>query len=155
LSETLPRVINKLAATVLDSRVVTSSLTTEDEMKLFRIVPTLALLAAIPMLAPSAQAAGCAAQVRANAKSDQITDEAIIKVWAVEVDTQEACAKVYVDAVVTERLFTGEVITSTRRGWRKVSNHTSTYKVNYRIAKDSTLTDWKFNVSSCVVCGTE
>jgi hypothetical protein len=124
-------------------------------MRLSRIVPTLALLVAIPMLAPSARAAGCTAQVRATAKSDQITDEAIIKVWAVEVDTQESCAKVYVDAVVTERLFNGEVITSTRRGWRKVSNHTSTYKVNYRIAKDSTLTDWKFNVSSCVVCGTE
>jgi len=148
-------VVNKLAATVLDSRVVTSSFTTEDEMKLFRIVPTLALAAAIPVLAPSAEAAGCTAQVRATAKSDQISDEAITKVWAVEVDTQESCAKVYVDAVVTERLFDGEVITSTRRGWRKVSNHTSTYKVNYRIARDSTLTASTFNVASCVVCGTE
>ena len=124
-------------------------------MKLSRLVPTLAVFAAIPFLTPSSQAAGCTAQVRATAKSDQITDEAIIKVWAVEVDTQEACAKVYVDAVVTERLFNGEVITSTRRGWRKVSNHTSTYKVNYRIAKDSKLTDWKFNVTSCVPCGSE
>jgi hypothetical protein len=134
---------------------VTSSFTTEDEMKLSRIVPTLAVFAAIPFLTPSSQAASCTAQVRATAKSDQITDEAIIKVWAVEVDTQESCAKVYVDAVLTERLFDGEVITSTRRGWRKVSNHTSTYKVNYRIAKDSKLTDWKFNVTSCVPCGSE
>jgi hypothetical protein len=128
---------------------------TEDEMKLFRIVSTLALAAAIPLLTPSAQAAGCTAEIRPTAKSDQITDEAIIKVWAVEVDTQESCAKVYVDAVVTERLFNGELITSTRRGWRKVSTHTSTYKVNYRIARDSTLTDWKFTVSSCVPCGSE
>jgi hypothetical protein len=124
-------------------------------MKVFRFVPALALVAAIPMLPTSAQAAGCTANVRATVKSDQVTDEAIFKVWAVEVDTQEACAKVYVDAVVTERLFDGEVITSTRRGWRKVANHTSTYKVNYRIAKDTTLMDAKFNVTSCVPCGSE
>jgi hypothetical protein len=148
-------VVNKLAATVLDSRLVMSSFTTEDAMKLFRIVQTIALVAVIPLLTPSAQAAGCTAQVRATAKSDQISDEAITKVWAVEVDTQESCAKVYVDAVVTERLFDGEVITSTRRGSRKVSNHTSTYKVNYRIARDSTLTASTFKVASCVVCGTE
>jgi len=124
-------------------------------MKLFRFVPTFALMAAIPWLTPTAQSAECTAQVRATAKSDQISDEATTKVWAVEVDTQESCAKVYVDAVVTERLFNGEVITSTRRGYRKVSNHTSTYKVNYRIARDSTLTDWKFKVTSCVPCGSE
>jgi hypothetical protein len=124
-------------------------------MKLFRFVRTFALVAAVSLLAPSAQAAGCTAQVRATPRADQISDEAVTKVWAVEVDTQESCAKVYVDAVVTERLFNGEVITSTRRGWRKVSNHTSTYKVNYRIAKDSTLTDSKFNVSKCVPCGSE
>ena len=52
-------------------------------------------------------------------------------------------------------LFDGEVITSTRCGWRRVSNLTSTYKVNYRIAKDSKLSDWKFNVTSCVPCGSE
>jgi hypothetical protein len=73
----------------------------------------------------------------------------------VEVDTQEACAKVYVDAVMTERLFDGEVITSTRRGWRKVANHVSTYKANHRIAKDSTLMDAKFSVTKCVPCGSE
>jgi peptide methionine sulfoxide reductase MsrB len=88
-------------------------------------------------------------------RADQVTDEAIIKVFAVEVDTKEACAKVYVDAVTTERLFDGEEITSTHRGWRKVANHTSSYKVNYRIAKDTTLVDAKFKVARCVVCGTE
>ena len=124
-------------------------------MKLFRLIPALALVAALPWLTPSARAATCTAQVRATAKSDQISDEAITKVWAVEVDTQESCAKVNVDVVLTERLFDGEVITSTRRGYRKVSNHASTYKVNYRIAHDSKLTDWKFNVTSCVPCGSE
>ena len=125
-------------------------------MKLFRIVPSFALLAMIPVLAPAAHAATeCKAEVRATARSDQSSDEAITKVWAVEVDTQESCAKVYVDAVFTERLFTGEEITSTRRGSRKVTNHVSTHKVNYRIARDSTLTDFKFKVYRCVVCGTE
>jgi len=125
-------------------------------MRGFRIFQAIAFTAAILTLAPSARAATeCQAQVRATAKSDQVSDELITKVFAVEVDTQEACAKVYGDLIVTERLFNGEEITSTHRGWRKVSNHTSTYKVNYRIAKDSTLTDWKFKVSRCVVCGTE
>jgi hypothetical protein len=125
-------------------------------MKPIRIVQTVALVAAIPVLAPYARAATtCQAEVRATAKSDQISDEAITKVWAVEIDTQESCAIVYVDAVVTERLFDGEEITSTRRGSRKVSNHTSTHKVNYRIARDSKLTDAKFTVARCVVCGTE
>lgn len=125
-------------------------------MKLFRIVRTFALVGAIPLLAPSALAATeCEAAVRATAKSDQVSDVAVTKVFAVEVDTQEACAKVYVDVVVTERLFDGEEITSTRRGWRKVTNNTSTYRVDYRIARDSTLTNWTFKVARCVVCGTE
>lgn len=125
-------------------------------MKPFRFVQALALVAAILVLAPSARAAtACNADVRATPKADQISDEAVTKVWAVEIDTQESCAIVYVDAIVTERLFNGEVITSTHRGSRKISNHTSTHKVNYRIARDSTLTEWKFKVARCVVCGTE
>jgi hypothetical protein len=124
-------------------------------MKTFRFVWAAALAAALPLVALPAGAAGCDAQVRATARADQSTDEAIIKVWAVEVDTQESCAKVWVDATVTERLFNGEVITSTRRGYRKVSNHVSTYKVNYRIDKDTTLTDWTFKVASCTPCGSE
>jgi len=129
---------------------------TEDAMRPFRIVRAFVFLAALPALVSAAQAATeCKAEVRATPRSDQISDEAITKVFAVEVDTQEACAKVYVDVVVTERLFDGEEITSTRRGSRKVTNHTSTHKVNYRIARDNTLTDWQFKVSRCVVCGTE
>jgi len=124
-------------------------------MRPIRIVQVFALVAALAALAPTARAAECQADVRATAKSDQVTDEAIIKVWAVEADTREDCAKVYADLITTERLFNGEEITSTHRGWRKVDSHTSTYKVNYRIAKDSTLVDWKFKVARCVVCGTE
>lgn len=125
-------------------------------MKLRRIVQSFALLSAIPLLAPSALAATeCTAEVQATPGSDQITDEAITKVYGVSVTTSESCAKVYVDVVVTERLFNGEEITSTRRGWRKVTNQNSTYKVNYRIARDSTLVDAKFKVARCVVCGTE
>jgi hypothetical protein len=140
----------------LDSGVVKPVFTTEDVMMQFRVVPSLALAAAIPLFAPAASAATeCKAEVRATVRSDQSSDEAITKVWAVEVDTQESCAKVYVDAVVTERLFTGEEITSTHRGSRKVSNHTSTFKVNYRIARDSTLVSSTFKVARCVVCGTE
>jgi len=129
---------------------------TEDTMNPTRIIQATALAALIPLLAPSARAATeCKAEVRATAKSDQVSDRAITKVWAVEIDTQESCAIVYVDAVVTERLFDGEVITSTRRGSRKVANHTSTHKVNYQIALDSTLMSSKFTVARCVVCGTE
>jgi len=124
-------------------------------MRLIRVVQVFVFAAAIPALAPTTQATECEANVRATAKSDQVTDEAIIKVWAVEADTQEDCAKVYADLITTERLFNGEEITSTHRGWRKVDSHTSTYKVNYRIAKDSTLTSWEFKLAKCVVCGTE
>lgn len=125
-------------------------------MKPFRMIRAFALVAPIAFLAPSALvAAECKADIRVTPKTDQVTDEAITKVFAIEIDTREACAKVYVDAVATERLFNGEEITVTRRGWRKVSGQGITYKVNHRIARDSTLTDWKFTVSSCVVCGTE
>ncbi len=125
-------------------------------MRLVRTAVLYALVAAVPMLAASvAVAADCNAEVRPTAKSDQIFADSILKVWAVDVDTQEDCAKVYVDLIVTERLFDGEEITSTGRGWRKVSTHSTTYKVNYRIAKDSTILDWKFKVASCVPCGSE
>ena len=125
-------------------------------MRRTRTLPAYTLLALGAALAPAARAAvECQADVRATVKSDQVTDEAIIKVFAVEIDTREDCAKVYVDFIVTERLFNGEEITSTRRGWRKVSNQAVTYRGEYRIARDTTLVDWKFKVARCVVCGTE
>jgi hypothetical protein len=140
----------------LDSRVVKPSFTTEDAMKPVRLVQSIALVAAIPVLASSARAAtACKAEVRATPGSDQLSDRYLTKVFAVEIDTEAPCAKVYVDAVVTEQLFNGEEITTTHRGYRDVSNSPSTYKVNLRIARDSKLTDWKFTVNRCVVCGTE
>ena len=126
-------------------------------MKPLRLVQAIALFAAIPVLASSARAAtACKAEVRATPGSDQLSDRFLTKVFAVEVDTDVPCAKVYVDAVVTEQLFNGEEITSTHRGFRKVTGGISTtYKVDYKIARDTTLTDWSFKVVSCVVCGTE
>jgi hypothetical protein len=136
--------------------VVKPSFTTEDAMTPFRIVQSIALVATIAVLTSSAGAAtACNAEVRATPGADQLSDRFLTKVFAVEIDTQEACAKVYVDAVVTEQLFNGEEITTTHRGWRNVTNNPSTYKVNLRIARDSTLTNWKFTVNRCVVCGTE
>jgi hypothetical protein len=119
-------------------------------------IQALALLAAICAAAPVSRAAtDCTADVTAKEGIDQVTDEAVIKVFAVEASTREACAKVYVDFVVTERLFNGEEITSTHRGWRKVTSDGTLYKVNYRIARDTTITNWEFKVAKCVVCGTE
>ena len=115
----------------------------------------LACAAAAALAVPAARAATCKAEVRAQEKTDLVTDEAITKVYAVEAETDVDCAKVYVDFVVTERLFNGETITSTHRGWRKVSAPATTYKANYRIDKDTTITDWSFKVVKCVVCGTE
>ena len=124
-------------------------------MRLFRRVLACAMVA-LPALAPCALAGTpCTANVNARAASDQTTSTSTIKVFAVDVDADVDCAKVYVDVTTTERLFTGEEITSTRRGSRKVSAKGTTYKVNLRIAPDSSLTDWKFKVASCVVCGTE
>ena len=125
-------------------------------MTLFRFAGALAAVVVISAPVSSARAAtACKADVRATAKSDMVSDVAITKVFAVEVDTQEACAKVDVDLVVKERLFDGEEISSTRRLSFKASNQASTHKVNHLIARDSTLVDWKFKVSRCVVCGTE
>lgn len=114
------------------------------------------ILVAAALLAPAvpAKAAECSADVRADLARDQSMDNSIEKVFAVEIDTREDCAVVYVDFVATERLFNGEEITVTRRGSRKVTTHT-TYKVDYRIDRDSTLVDWQFKVARCVVCGTE
>ena len=121
-------------------------------MRLFRRVLACAMVA-LPALAPCALAGTpCTANVNARAASDQTTSTSTLKVFAVDVDADVDCAKVYVDAVFTERLFTGEEITSTRRGSRKVTNHVSTHKVNYRIARDSTLQDWEFKVAKCVPC---
>jgi hypothetical protein len=124
-------------------------------MKRLRVVLSIAVVAAIPALTSHAAATECKAEVRATPGSDQLSDRFLTKVFAVEVDTDVPCAKVYVDAVVTEQLFNGEEITTTHRGWRDVSNDPSTYKVNLKIARDSTLTAYKFTVNRCVVCGTE
>ena len=125
-------------------------------MKHLRAVLSIALFVAVPLLSSSASlATECKADVRATPGSDQLSDRFLTKVFAVEVDADVDCAKVYVDAVVTEQLFNGEEITTTHRGYRDVSNSPSTYKVNLKIARDSTLTDYKFTVNRCVVCGTE
>jgi hypothetical protein len=106
-------------------------------------------------LAPSVPVAKeCSADVRARLTREEIRDEVKETFFAVEIDTKGTCAKVYVDFTSTERLFNGEEITTTRRGWRKVTSST-TYGVSYRIAKDSELVNWKFSVARCVVCGTE
>lgn len=126
-------------------------------MRASRTFPILAALGVgLALAAPAARAAdACEAQLNPKEATDQVTDEAITKVYAVEVSTNVDCAKVYVDFVVTERLFNGEEITSKHRGWRKISTDGTIYKANYRIAKDTTITDWKFQVVRCVVCGTE
>ena len=105
--------------------------------------------------APSVPAATeCSADVRARLSREETRDEVKETTFAVELDTKEACAKVYVDFTSTERLFTGEEITTTQRGWRRTTGPV-TYKVSHRIARDSDLVNWKFSVSRCVVCGTE
>jgi hypothetical protein len=125
-------------------------------MRSLRVVPALAFGLVASLGGPTAEAAtDCKAEVRTRPGTDQVSDESVTKVFAVEIDTQEQCAKVYVDVVVTERLFNGEEITSTRRGSRKVTNHVSTHKVNFKIARDSTLVSSTFKVARCVVCGTE
>jgi hypothetical protein len=104
---------------------------------------------------PSVRAATeCKADVRARLTREEVRDSIAEKTFAVEIDTKEACATVYVDFTATERLFDGEEITVTKRGYRKVTGP-STYKADHRIARDSELLDWKFSVARCVVCGTE
>ena len=111
--------------------------------------------AAIAALAPNfVSAKDCSAEVRARLTRDEVREEVRAMTFMVDVDTREDCAKVYVDFTSTERLFDGEEITTTRRGWRKATG-SITYKVDYPFAKDSTVVDWKFKVASCVVCGTE
>ena len=113
-------------------------------------------MVAVMTLAPVTRAeTACTAAVRATPGQDQITSETKIKVWGVNLDTQVGCAKVYFDLTVTEQLFDGEEITVTNRTWRKSSTLGETFKVNHTIARDSTLTDWKFKFVKCVVCGTE
>lgn len=108
-------------------------------------------LAATPAVAAGTS---CTATVRATQETDEVHDKYVYKVFSVEISTSESCAKVYVDLVTTERLFDGEEITTTSRGFRKVSAHT-TYKVKHQIAKDSSLLKWEFKVHSCLVCGAE
>ncbi len=125
-------------------------------MRLSRQGITLVVLAAgLGVQGPSSPAAtDCSADVRARQTRQEMRDEVKATTFAVEIDTKEACAKVYVDFTSTERLFDGEEITTTRRGWRKVSTST-TYGVTYDIARDSDLLSWKFSVARCTPCGTE
>jgi hypothetical protein len=96
------------------------------------------------------------AEVRATERTDDTRDESVGKVFAVEIETREDCAVVYVDFVATERLSNGEEIKVTRRGSRKVSSaNTTTYKATYRMAPGSELLNTEFKVARCTPCGTE
>jgi hypothetical protein len=123
-------------------------------MQLTRMLAGVTVLTLAILLPAAALAAECKAEVRARPRSDEVYDSYIDKVFAVELDTTEACAKVYVDFHATERLFNGEVIKTTKRGFRKTTA-SGTYKVKYRIERDSKLMSWEFKVNKCVVCGTE
>jgi hypothetical protein len=125
-------------------------------MRLSRHAIVFVLVAAgLAAEAPSAPAATeCRADVRARLAREEIRDQVKDIVFTVEIDTKETCAKVYVDFTATERLFDGEEITTTHRGWRKVTGPV-TYGASHHVARDSDLVDWKFSVSRCVVCGTE
>lgn len=108
--------------------------------------------------APPAKAepVACQADVRGEFRRDEVYDQYVDKVFVVNITSSEACAKVYFDLVTTERLFNGEVITSTHREWRKVTAEPSKASpVKYRIARDSSLVKWEIKLSRCVVCGTE
>ena len=113
-----------------------------------------ALLAAAGLPAPAA--VPCQADVRATEGSERDFGDFKEKSFRVEISSSASCGKVYVDLIATERLFNGELIKTTNRDFRKVSGGASTtYDFRYKIAPDSTLLDWKFEVDRCIVCGTE
>jgi len=95
--------------------------------------------------------ATCTADVHATERTDDVRDESVGKVFAVQIDTRESCAVVDVDFTATERLSDGEEIKVRRRGSRKVKPGT-TYKVTYRVAPGSALLDTEFKVARCVPC---
>ena len=99
----------------------------------------------------AAAPATCTAEVHATERTDDVRDESVGKVFAVQIDTRESCAVVDVDFTTTERLSDGEEIKVRRRGSRKVKPGT-TYKVTYRVAPGSTLLDTEFKVARCVPC---
>jgi hypothetical protein len=93
----------------------------------------------------------CTAEVHATERADDVRDESVGKVFAVQIDTAESCAYVDVDFTATERLSDGEEIKVRRRGSRKVKPGT-TYKVSYRVAPGAELLDTEFKVVRCVPC---
>jgi hypothetical protein len=122
--------------------------------QLTRMLAGLAVLTLAVLLPANALAKECEATVSAKPTTDEVHDNYIYKVFMVDLKTTEACAKIYVDFRAKERLFNGEVIETTKRGYRKRTIG-GTYKVKYRIERDSKLLDWEFKVNRCVVCGTE
>jgi hypothetical protein len=111
----------------------------------------LALCLPLTSLAVAAPAT-CTAEAHATERTDDVRDESVGKVFAVQIDTQESCARVDVDFTATERLSDGEEIKVRQRGSRKVKPGT-TYKVSYRVAPGSELLDTEFKVVRCVPCG--
>ena len=93
----------------------------------------------------------CSAEAHATERSDDVRDESVGKVFAVQIDTRESCAYVDVDFTAIERLSNGEEIKVRRRGSRKVKPGT-TYKVSYRVAPGAELMDTEFKVARCVPC---
>jgi len=100
-------------------------------------------------------AVDCKADVRAEFRRDDYSDQYVDKIFLVEVSSSEPCAKVYFDLVTTEQLFNGEEITATRREWRKSTDEVKASPIKYRMARDSKLVKWEVKLVRCVVCGTE
>jgi len=81
---------------------------------------TMAFAAALLGFAiPSRAAVECQAEVRGQFRGYEIRDEIVAKTFLVEISSSEKCAKVSFELITTQRRFSGEEITSTRREWQK------------------------------------
>ncbi len=123
--------------------------------RIARVVTVLAVaggLAAGPSL--SQTPTPCQADVRGRFLRDEVFDVWKNAVFGVEISSPAPCAKVSFDLITTERLFNGEQIKTTSPMFRKVTaGGTSSFKVSFKMAKDSDLVDSKVEFRRCDVCG--
>jgi hypothetical protein len=113
-----------------------------------------AILSCLLLSVGNAGATDCEGTVTANKRAVEEDREFDRHIFVVEVTSDADCARVGYDLIVEERLSSGETRTKTVSKSKKASRGESkAQKVPYKVDKSTTMLSWKFEVTSCKVCG--
>ena len=119
--------------------------------RLGTIVIAIALLAATALPVP-AESPECEAKIDSELIREEEQESSTQYTWNIEVQTEEDCATVEFDLILTIQKSDGDEETVVRAGSVRLSNGSIEHEMFYELGLDAKLAQWKVVKSSCTAC---